>query len=86
MFLKRSISEKILFSEAEITTNFDIGPANIHVQRFTGCIFVWSLVKNDRPIKKNDSLTSTWRSLFHVFSPLFPPVGLKTEPTCIEKV
>ena len=42
-----------------------IAPASIHVKRFTGCVSDWSMLNNDWPIQKIDSLTSVRRSLCH---------------------
>ena len=55
----------IQFSEAEVAANFDVTPISIHVQRFTGQVYDWSVL-NNWPIQKIDLLTSTWGSLRNI--------------------
>ena len=53
MFIKKiNIRKVIQFSKAEVVGNFDITLTNIHVQRFTGPVYDWSIL-NDRPTQKN---------------------------------
>ena len=49
----------------EVAANFDITPTSIHIQRFTGHVYDWSIL-NDWPIQKIDLLTSTWGSLCNI--------------------
>ena len=37
-----------------------IAPTSIHIERFTGCVSDWSILKNDRAIKKFDLVTLVW--------------------------
>ena len=39
-FQKSHVRKIIQFSEAEVAANFDITPASIHVQRFTGHLYI----------------------------------------------
>ena len=58
-------ARKIQFSEAEVAANFDITPTSIHVQRFTGHVYGWSIL-NDWTIQKTDLVTSTWVSFCNI--------------------
>ena len=47
MFFKKGhVKELIQFSEAEVAANFDITSISIHVQKFTGHVYDWSLLNN----------------------------------------
>ena len=67
MFFKKvKMSKKIIqFSEAEVAVNSDITPIGVHVQRFTGYVYDWSIL-NDWPIQTIDLLTSIWGSLWNI--------------------
>ena len=65
MFFKRPCQKIIQFAEAEVAANFDITPISIHLRRFTGHVYDWSIL-NDWPIQKIDLLTTTWRNLCNI--------------------
>ena len=69
MFIKKiNIRKVIQFSKAEVVGNFDITLTNIHVQRFTGHVYDWSIL-NDRPTQKNWQISlpiSTWRNFCNI--------------------
>ena len=65
MFFKKAHARKIQFSEAEVAANFDFPPTSIHVKRFTGHVYDWSIL-NDRPIQKIDLLTPKLGSLCNI--------------------
>ena len=45
MLFKKTVSKKtIQFSEAKVAANFDITPTSIHVKRFTGDVYDWSIL------------------------------------------
>ena len=73
IFEKGHVRKIIQFSEAEVAANFHITPTSIHVQRFTGYVFVWSIL-NDWPIQKIDLPTSTWGSLWNFAKYLTQPI------------
>ena len=52
----------IQFSEAEVAANSDFTQISIHIQRFTGQVYDWSIL-NDWPIQKIELLTPAWGSL-----------------------
>ena len=58
MFLKKAMLKNNRVSEAGVAANFDTAPISIHIQRFTGHIYDWSIV-NGWPIQKIDLLTLT---------------------------
>ena len=46
MFLKKTVLKKIIQFSAEVAANFDITPIIIHVQRFTGYVYNWSILND----------------------------------------
>ena len=44
IFLKGHVKKTIQFSEAEVAANIDVTPISIHVQRFTGHVYGWSIL------------------------------------------
>ena len=70
------VRKTIQFSKVDVAANFDITPISIHVQRFTGHVYDWSIV-NDWPIQKIDLEISTWGSLCNI-----PKYLTHAVPTC----
>ena len=65
------------FSEADITSNFDIEATRIHIARFIGRKRVWGFLNSVWPINRMDLLSSTWQMLGHIVNLAMPPIGLK---------
>ena len=79
VFKKAHVRKIVQFSEAQVVANFDITPTSIHIKRFTGHIYDWSIL-NDWPIPKGDILTPTLRNLCNIAKYLVHAV-----PTCKTK-
>ena len=56
-----------------------IAPTSIHIERFTGCVSDWSILKNDRAIKKFDLVTLVWGAyaLIKYLNHAFPDLYIK---------
>ena len=63
------------FSHGDVSTNFNIVSARIHVERFLECVRDWFILNTVWSMQRLDLLSSTWKTLCHIVNLTMDPIG-----------